>query len=73
MQSRSHNEAAYDHRTQRSIHEAITGTGTHRDKIDRLVAVVEELGFPPPEPLRPLPEIIDRDVHLVCWMALIPK
>ena len=38
-----------------------------------LAAKVEELGLepsPPPEPLRP---ITDDDVHLICWIAVVPE
>jgi len=38
-----------------------------------ILGLVEELGLEPPPPPEPLPEINPGDVHLVCWLALLPR
>ena len=37
-----------------------------------VIALVDDLGLEPPPPVEPLPEIDERDVNLVTWMALVP-
>lgn len=44
----------------------------HQQRAKRILELVDELGLEPPPPPDPLPEIRDEDVHLVCWMALVP-
>jgi hypothetical protein len=39
----------------------------------RILELVDELGLEPPPPPEPLPEINPDDVHLMCWMALVPR
>jgi Helicase conserved C-terminal domain len=38
-----------------------------------ILKLVDELGLEPPPPPEPLPEINPDDVHLVCWLALVPR
>jgi PLD-like domain/Helicase conserved C-terminal domain/SNF2-related domain len=38
-----------------------------------ILELVEELGLEPPPPPEPLPEINPDDVHLMCWLALVPR
>ncbi|MGV0787574.1 helicase-related protein [Mycolicibacterium sp. XJ2] len=44
-----------------------------RDRAARILDLVNELGLEPPPPPEPLPEITDNDVHLICWLALVPR
>jgi len=37
-----------------------------------IVELVDELGLESPPPPEPLPEINPGDVHLICWLALVP-
>lgn len=64
-------EAPYDLRTQRLFRNAMTTHEAPTDKVRAIVELVDELGLEPPEPIEPLPEIVEDDVHLVCWMALV--
>jgi hypothetical protein len=41
------------------------GTKTPLEAVDRLALT------PPPDP-QPLPLIDDSDIHLICWMAVVP-
>lgn len=41
-------------------------------RVREIVTLAEELGLEPPPPPQPLPEITPDDVHLVCWIALVP-
>lgn len=43
-----------------------------QQRAGRILELVDELGLEPPPPPEPLPEIRSDDVHLVCWMALVP-
>ncbi len=43
-----------------------------QQRVGRILELVDELGLEPPPPPEPLPEIRSDDVHLVCWMALVP-
>lgn len=38
-----------------------------------ILELVDELGLEPPPPPEPLPEINPDDVHLMSWMALVPR
>jgi hypothetical protein len=65
-------EAPYDLRTQRLIRRALNDHRTVADQVVAVIQVIKDLGLQPPEELKPLPEITIDDVHLVCWMALVP-
>jgi hypothetical protein len=36
-------------------------------------AITRDLGLKPSPPSQPLPEITEEDVHLVCWLAIVPS
>jgi hypothetical protein len=38
-----------------------------------ILELIKELGLEPPPPPEPLPEINPDDVHLMCWLALVPR
>ncbi len=37
-----------------------------------IAAYAKDLGLQPSPPPEPLPEITEDDVHLVCWLAIVP-
>jgi superfamily II DNA or RNA helicase len=66
-------EEAYPERIQRQVREA---TRSSEDPAEQAVAIaekVEELGLEPSPPPEPLPPVTDDDVHLVCWLAIVPR
>ena len=65
-------EAPYPERIVRTIRAAMGTQGTNTEKVEILARTVAELGLEPSPPPEPLPEITADDVHLVCWLALIP-
>ncbi len=65
-------EAPYPERIVRSIRAAL---GTTEDPVEqaRMVArYARDLGLRPSAPPEPLPEISEDDIHLVCWLAILP-
>ena len=38
----------------------------------RVAVYASELGLQPSPPPEPLPEITEDDVHLICWLAIVP-
>jgi len=66
-------EAPYPERVVRTIRVAM---GSHTDALDQVRAVeqiVADLGLEPSPPPEPLPQISASDIHLVCWLALVPS
>lgn len=64
-------EAPYDTRTQRMIRQAMNDHNAPIDQVNAVIQVLKDLGLEPPEEVKPLPEVTEEDVHLVCWMALV--
>jgi hypothetical protein len=65
-------EAPYPERVVRTIRAAMGTDGTPAEKVEVIARTVTELGLEPSPPPEPLPEITADDVHLVCWLALVP-
>lgn len=65
-------EAPYPERVVRTIRAAMGADGTEAEKVEIIAGVVADLGLEPSPPPEPLPEITADDVHLVCWLALVP-
>lgn len=65
-------EAPYADRILRLFRTAMAAEDP-RARAARVLELVGELGLEPPPPPEPLPEINPEDVHLVCWMALVPR
>jgi superfamily II DNA or RNA helicase len=65
-------EEAYPERIQRQIREAMRSSEDPVEQASAIAAKVEELGLEPSPPPEPLPPITDDDVHLVCWLAIVP-
>jgi superfamily II DNA or RNA helicase len=42
------------------------------EKAKQLAEKITELGIEPFQPIKPLPPIEPEEIHLVCWMALVP-
>ena len=64
-------EAPYADRILRLFRTAMT-IESPDDRATRILQLIDELGLEPPPPPDPLPEITETDVHLICWMALVP-
>jgi superfamily II DNA or RNA helicase len=66
-------EDAWPERIQKSIRDAMRAHPEDPVEQVRAVAlVVAELGLEPSPPPEPLPAITEDDVHLVCWLAIVP-
>ena len=65
-------EAPYPERVVRTIRSAMSMEGTDAEKVEAIARSVAELGLEPSPPPEPLPEITGDDVHMVCWLALVP-
>ncbi|CAN5772589.1 hypothetical protein BH24ACT14_BH24ACT14_00410 [soil metagenome] len=65
-------EAPYPERTLRQVRRLLASTATASDKVAALAQLATELGLEPSTPLEPLPEVDEDDVHLVCWLAIVP-
>jgi hypothetical protein len=66
-------EAPYPVRIQKMVRDAMRGHESVAERTDAVLRVVAELGLEPPEPPEPLPVITEEDVHLICWLALVPE
>lgn len=66
-------EEAYPERIQRQIRAAMRTSEDPVEQAGAVAATVEELGLEPSPPPEPLPPITDDDIHLVCWLSIVPK
>jgi hypothetical protein len=66
-------EEAYPERIQRQIREAMRSSEDPLEQAAAVAARVDELGLEPSPPPEPLPPITEDDVHVVCWLAIVPK
>ncbi len=64
-------EAPYAERILRLFRSAMT-IEAPAERAIAILGLVDELGLDPPPPPALLPEINPTDVHLVCWLALVP-
>lgn len=62
----------YAERVRRQIREAISGSETAAGQVAGILDVVRRLSLTRPTPPEPLPIITEEDIHLVCWMAIVP-
>jgi hypothetical protein len=65
-------EAPYGVRIEKMIRGAMRGEELPAKKAVIVAAKVKELGLERPEPVQALPVIELADVHLVCWLAIVP-
>jgi hypothetical protein len=64
--------APYPERILRRVRQILSSDCDPIEKVRKLAELaIEEAMRPAPEP-EPLPEISEDDVHLVCWMAIVP-
>ncbi len=66
-------EAPYDTRTQRMVRKTLDEHEDPRERLEALIALVEDLSLEPPPEVQTLPEIEEEDVNLVTWIALVPR
>ena len=64
--------APYPERIICTFRAAMVGVEDPAEQAARVLGVVRSLGLEPYTPPQPLPEITPEDVHLVCWLALVP-
>lgn len=66
-------EDAWPERIQKPIRDAMRAhLEEPREQVRAISLVVAELGLEPSPPPEPLPPITEDDVHLVCWLAVVP-
>ena len=65
--------APYPQRTIRTFRAAMKATQDPSQQAQKILDVITNLGLEPYVPPKPLPEITPDDVHLVCWLSLVPK
>jgi hypothetical protein len=66
-------EDAWPERIQKPVRDAMRGHPEDPVEQVRAIALVTaELGLEPSPPPEPLPAITEDDVHLVCWLAVVP-
>ncbi len=66
-------DAPYPERVVRTIRVAIGSRIDITDQVRAIAQIVADLGLVPSPPPEPLPQISASDVHLVCWLALVPS
>ena len=65
--------APYPQRTIRTFRAAMKTTEDPTEQAQNILEVIDNLGLEPYVPPKPLPEITADDIHLVCWLALVPR
>ncbi len=60
----------YPERVVRSIRAAMNGSDDPVEQVREVVTYAKDLGLRPSPPPELLPEIVEDDVHLVCWLAI---
>lgn len=66
-------EDAWPERIQKPVRDAMRAHPEDPVEQVRAVAlIVAELGLEPSPPPEPLPAIEEDDVHLICWLAIVP-
>ena len=67
-------EQAFPERIQRLFRRVLrTNAGEPVEQARAVAATVAELGLQPAVPPVPLPAITEDDIHLVCWLAVVPE
>jgi hypothetical protein len=62
--------ARFDPRVERAIGAALKEQ-SDAERVKAILAVIERFSLTPPDPVVPLPQITEDDIHLVTWMALV--
>jgi hypothetical protein len=66
-------EAPYGPRILAMMRDAIRSSDDPGEQAENIAQTATELGLRPSPAAEPLPVIVPEDVHLVCWMAIVPK
>ena len=64
--------APYAERVRKLIRAALTEPESTEARVAAVIDVVERLALTPPPAPRALPLIDGDDIHLICWMAIVP-
>ena len=65
-------EAPYPERILREVRRVLNSNYTDENKVRSLLTLAQDLGLAPTPQPQPLPEIVEDDVHLICWLAITP-
>ena len=65
-------QAPYPERILKLIRAAMASSAKPAEQVAAIANIAAELGLEPSPPPEPLPEIDHEDVHLVCWLAIVP-
>ena len=65
--------APYAERVRKQIRAVLTEPESTETRVAAVIEVVERLALTPPPAPRALPLIDDDDIHLTCWMAIVPE
>lgn len=65
-------QAAYPERIVREFRRVLASTEDPANQAAAIAELAIEIGLEPAQPPEPLPEIEADDVHLVCWLAIVP-
>ena len=55
------------------VRSIVRAESSAKERVDALVALIDDLGLQPPEPIKLLPTVSSEEVRLICWMAITPK
>ena len=66
-------QAPYPERVLRAVRAAMAAADNPEAQVEAIAQAADELGLQPTPPPLPLPEIDHDDVHLVCWLAIVPQ
>jgi hypothetical protein len=66
-------QVPYPERILREVRKVTRSDQPPKDKVLALQRLADQLGMQPSPPPEPLPEIEDADVHLICWLAIVPE
>lgn len=64
--------APYPERIRKQVRDILSSESSPKSRSHALADLVDRLALAPPPDPRPLPLIGEDDIHLVCWMAIVP-
>lgn len=62
----------YTLREQRALRAALLSEAPARQMVEKIAVIADEYGMVKPAPPEPLPPISEDDIHLICWIAIVP-
>ena len=66
-------QAPYPERVLKLVRGAMASEDEPSEQVLAVAQIAAELGLEPSPPPEPLPEIDHDDVHLICWLAIVPE